>query len=115
MKKRTKEFAHRCVKLALALPKNVLGDHIKRQLIRCATSVAANYKATLLSQTKASFVSKISIVIEEADESEFWLDFVMDEKLMKREKVLPLFNEAHELSSIFITTRKTAQKKIKHK
>ena len=115
MKKRTKEFAHRCVKLALALPKNVLGGHIKCQLIRCATSVAANYRATLLSQTKASFVSKISIVIEEADESEFWLDFVMDEKLMKREKVLPLFNEAHELSSIFIATRKTAQKKIKHK
>ena len=111
LKKRTKEFAHRCVKLALALPKNVLGGHIKRQLIRCATSVAANYRATLLSQTKASFVSKISVVIEEADESEFWLDFVMDEKLMKREKVLPLFNEAHELSSIFITTRKTAQKK----
>ena len=93
----------------------MLGGHIKCQLIRCATSVAANYRATLLSQTKASFVSKISIVIEEADESEFWLDFVMDEKLMKREKVLPLFNEAHELSSIFIATRKTAQKKIKHK
>lgn len=111
LKKRSKEFAHRCVKLALALPGTVLGNHIKKQLIRCATSVAANYRATLLAQTKAAFISKISIVIEEADESEFWLEFIMDEKLMERKKVLPLFNEAHELSSIFIITRKTAQRK----
>ena len=111
LKKRTKEFAHRCVKLALALPKTVLGNHIKKQLIRCGTSVAANYRATLLAQTKAAFISKISIVIEEADESEFWLEFIMEEKMMKKEMVLPLFNEAHELSSIFITTRRTAQMK----
>ena len=101
MKKRTKEFAHRCIKLALALPKNALGDHIRRQVIRCSTSVASNYRAALMAQTKAAFISKISIVIEEADESEFWLEFIMDEKLMKREKVLPLFTEAHELASIF--------------
>ena len=110
LKKRTKEFAHRCVKLAVALPKNALGNHIRNQLIRCATSVAANYRATLLAQTKAAFISKISIVIEEADESEFWLEFVIDEKLMVEENVTPLLKEAHELSSIFITTRKTAQK-----
>ncbi len=111
LKKRTKRFAHRCVKLAVALPKSALGNHIRTQLIRCSTSVAANYRATLLGQTKAVFISKISIVIEEADESEFWLEFIMDEKLMAREKVLPLFKEAHELSSISITTRKTAQRR----
>lgn len=111
LKKRTKEFAHRIVKLAVALPKTALGNHVSKQLIRCATSVAANYRATLLSQTKASFISKISIVIEEADESEFWLEFIMDEKLIPGERVLPLFNEAHELTSIFIATRKTAQRR----
>jgi four helix bundle protein len=110
LKKRAKKFAHRCVKLAVALPKSPLGNHIKRQLIRCSTSVAANYRATLLAQTKASFISKLSVVIEEADESEFWLQFIMDENLMKNEEVLPLFNEAHELSSILVTTRKTAQR-----
>ncbi|TAL51997.1 MAG: four helix bundle protein [Nanoarchaeota archaeon] len=109
LKKRTKEFAHRIVKLAFALPKNTLGNHICNQLIRCATSVAANYRSTLLSQSKAAFISKISIVIEEADESEFWLEFIIDENLMQREKVLPLFSEAHELTSIFVTTRRTAQ------
>ena len=113
LKKRTKEFAHRCVKLALALPKTVLGNHIKKQLIRCSTSVAANYRATLLAQTKAAFISRISIVIEEADESEFWLEFIMDEKLLGIKKVSALFKEAHELSSIFIVTRKTAQRNKK--
>jgi four helix bundle protein len=111
LKSRTKEFAHRCVKLALSLPKTQLGKHISGQLIRCSTSVPANYRAALMAQTKPAFISKISIVIEEADESEFWLEFIMDEELMKREKVLPLFTEAHELSSIFITTRRTAQMK----
>ena len=109
LKNRTKEFAHRCVKLALSLPKTILGDHIKKQLIRCSTSVASNYRATLHAQSKAAFISKISIVIEEADESEFWLEFIIDEKLMKKEKVRPLLSEANELASIFITTRKTAQ------
>jgi four helix bundle protein len=110
MKKRTKEFAHRCVKLAITLPKTALGNHVSQQLIRCATSVAANYRATLLSQSKAAFISKISIVIEESDESEFWLEFIMDERLMEHERILPLFNEAHELTSIFVATRKTAQR-----
>ena len=109
LKKRTKKFAHRCVKLAIELPKSTLGSHISKQIIRCSTSVAANYRAALLAQTKAAFISKISIVVEEADETEFLLEFIMDEKLMQRKKILPLFNEAHELSSIFITTRRTAQ------
>jgi len=71
---RTKIFAHRCVKLALALPNNMLGNHIKGQLVRCSTSVAANYKAACIAQSTKSFVAKLSIVIEEADESIFWLE-----------------------------------------
>ena len=112
LKKRTKEFAHRIVKLAVALPKTVLGDHVRKQLIRCGTSVAANYRAASMSQTKAVFISKISIVIEEADETEFWLEFIVDEKLLKKELVMPLLTEAHELASIFIVSRRTAQKRI---
>jgi four helix bundle protein len=84
---------------------------MRAQLIRCSISAAANYRATLLAQTKALFISKISIVIEEADETEFWLESIMDERLMARKRVLPLFKEAHELSSIFITTRRTAQRR----
>jgi len=112
LKERTKKFAHRCVKLAVALPRTPLGRHVEGQLIRCGTSVASNYRATLQAQTKAGFISKISIVIEEADESEFWLEFIVDESLLKKDEVLPLLNEAHELASIFIVSRRTAQKRI---
>ena len=109
LKERTKEFAHRCVKLAMALPDTPLGNHIRGQLIRCSTSVASNYRATCIAQSKASFISKLSIVIEEADESIFWLEFIIDEDLLKRHLVEPLMKEAKELTAIFITSRKTAR------
>lgn len=108
---RTKKFAHRCVKLAMALPETVLGKHIRGQVIRCSTSVAANYRATCLSQSKASFVAKISIVLEETDEAAFWLEFIMDEKLLKKNLVEPLLKEAEELTAIFASSRKTASLK----
>ena len=112
LKARTKEFAHRCVKLAMALPKTPLGNHIRGQLIRCSTSVASNYRAACHAQSKASFISKISIVIEEADESYFWLEFIIDEKLIRKDLIEPLFKEADELTAIFISSRKTARKGI---
>jgi four helix bundle protein len=107
---RTKIFAHRCVKLALTLPENYLGRHIRGQLIRCSTSVAANYRAVCVAQTKASFVSKLSIVVEEVDESYFWLEFVIDEKLINKKRIEPLLDEADQLKAIFISSRKTARK-----
>jgi len=88
--KRTKEFAHRCIKLATSLPNTYLGNHIKGQLIRCGTSVAANYRAACVAHSKAAFVAKLSIVIEEADESEFWMEFIIDEKLIDIKLVEPL-------------------------
>ena len=110
LKKRTKKFAHRCVKLAMALPDTPLGKHIRGQIIRCATSVAANYRAACLAQSRAGFISKISIVIEEADESYFWLEFIVDEDMIKKDLVDPLLKEAYELTALFITSRKTASK-----
>jgi four helix bundle protein len=110
LKLRTKKFAHDCVKLATKLPDNILGRHIRGQLIRASTSIAANYRAACIGQTKAVFISKLSIVIEEADESEFWLEFLMDEKIIEKDKVQPLLKEAKELTSIFISSRKTAEK-----
>jgi four helix bundle protein len=107
LKKRTKGFAHRCVKLALALPKGPLGDHVRGQLVRCSTSVGSNYRAACIAQSRASFVSKLSIVIEEADESCYWLEFLIDEKLLNAKQVFPLLNEGMELTSIFVKARKT--------
>ena len=105
-KQRTKEFAHRCVKLALALPKGPLGDHVRGQLIRCSTSVASNYRAACIAQSRAGFVSKLSIVIEEVDESCFWLEFIIDEKLLNEKRVVPLLDEGEELTAIFVSARK---------
>ena len=83
------------------------------QLIRSSTSVAANYRATCLAQSKKSFIAKLSIVIEECDESLFWLQFIMDEELIPENKMKDIILEATELTSIFISSRKTANQNNK--
>ncbi len=93
----------------MALPNTQLGNHLRGQLIRCSTSVASNYRAACIAQSKASFISKLSIVIEEADESYFWLEFIIDENLIESNLVEPLLKEADELTAIFIASRKTAR------
>ena len=113
IKKRSNIFAHKCVKLALELPKNKLGGHIEGQLIRSSTSVAANYRAACLGQSKRAFISKLGIVIEEADECIFWLEFLRDEGLSGNEEFSEVLQEARELTSIFIATRITALKNLK--
>ena len=107
MEKRTSDFAHRCVKLAIALEGTKLGNNISGQLIRCSTSVAANYRACNLAQSEAGFTAKLSIVLEETDESIFWVDFALEEKLIQKGKVTSLLNEANELKAIFFAARKT--------
>jgi four helix bundle protein len=109
LKKRTKDFAHRCVKLAMALPDTPIGKHIRSQLIRCGSSAGANYRAVCLAQSKTDFASKLSIVTEEADESAFWLEFIISEKLLSEKLVAPLLKEAEELTKIFVKSRKTVK------
>lgn len=103
LKERAKKFAHRCVKLVLAL------HHIRGQLIRCATSIAANYGAGCNVQTKAAFSAKPSVVVAEADESNFGLEFLLEENLDKK-LVGSLIVEAKELTSAFIASLITARK-----
>ena len=112
LKLRSKRFAHDCVKLALDLPRNRLGIHIEGQLLRCSTSVAANYRAACLGQSKRAFVSKLGIVIEEADECIFWIEFLQDEELRHDLFSQKLLKEAKELTAIFIASRITASKSI---
>ena len=109
LKARTSAFAHRCVKVALALPKTDLGHVIRGQLIRCSTSTAANYRAVCLAQSSATFIAKVSVVLEECDESAFWLEFIVDEHLLTAKQIAPLLKEAEELTAIFAASRKTAQ------
>ena len=108
LKNRTKLFAHNCVKLAASLSTAHLENHISRQLIRSSTSVAANYRAACVAQSINSFIAKLSIVIEEIDETAFWLEFIIDEELIKKEFVESVFIESNELTAIFIASRKNS-------
>lgn len=109
LKHRTKEFALRIVRLCRSLPENREGDVFGRQLLRSGTSVAANYRAAGRSRSKADFVSKISIVLEEADESVFWLELLQDSGLIAAERLGPLLDEANQLVAIFSASRRTAK------
>lgn len=111
---RTKTFAHRCVKLCSSLPARTLGTHIGRQLIRFLTSVAANYRAACLAQSKKDFESKLSRIVEEIDESCFWLEFIIDESLLKESQVALLLKESQELTAIFVAARKTSRSRSAH-
>lgn len=86
-----------------------MGNHIRGQFIRCSSSVAANYRAANLAQSTPSFVAKISIVIEEADESQFWLELMDELQLIQSERRDSLQQEASELVAIFVSSRKKLQ------
>ena len=110
LKKRTREFAIRIVRLVRALPNTIDGRAIGNQLIRSGTSVAANYRAARRGRSKAEFIAKLGIAEEEADESVFWLDLVIETGLMKKSRVEPLMKEANELVAILVASRKSARK-----
>ena len=112
LKNRTKLFALRVLKLAAALPKTIEGNIIKGQLVKSGTSVAANYRAACRGRSRAEFVAKIGIVEEEADESAFWLELIIDGALLKESQVKSLLNEAHELTRIMASSRISASRKV---
>jgi len=105
LKARTKAFALQCIKLVEALPNSDTGRVIGKQILRSSTSVGANYRAASLAQSKASFIAKLSIVLEEADECCYWLALIVESKLMSREKVNDLYDEAVEPTKIFAASR----------
>jgi four helix bundle protein len=108
LKKRTKLFALRILKLVAALPKSLAGRTIGGQLVRSGTSVAANYRAACRARSKAEFISRLGVVEEEADESALWLELIMESQLMKKALVEPLWIEADEIVAIMTSSRKSA-------
>ena len=108
LKKRTKLFALRILKLVAALPKTLAGRTIGGQLVRSGTSVAANYRAACRARSKAEFISRLGVVEEEADESALWLELIMESQLMKKALVEPLWIEADEIVAIMTSSRKSA-------
>src|SRR5437868_3926490 len=100
LRERSKQFAYRIVRLFRSLPKTTEAQIAGKQLLRSATSVAANYRAACRARSKAEFISKIGVVREEADESLFWLEFLVDNAIVSKSRVGDLIQEANELTAI---------------
>ncbi len=111
LKQRTKEFALRVVKLYQSLPKTTEAQIIGKQLFRSATSVAANYRAACRARSNSEYYSKISIVIEEADETMFWMEMLWETNIVKQELLHNLYNETEEILKIVVVSRRNSQKK----
>ena len=110
LRKRTKQFALRIMKLVAALPKSIEGRVVGNQLIRSGTSVGTNYRAACKGRSKAEFIAKLGIVEEEADESAYWMELIIEGDLLKEELVQPLLDEANEIAAIMAASRITASK-----
>jgi four helix bundle protein len=111
LQQRTKQFHIDIIKLCEDLPRNAAGFETAKQIIRSAGSVGANYRATVRAKSKADFIYKIEIVLEEADESMYWLEVIRDSKLKTGTEIERLIREANELTAIFAATDKTAKQR----
>ncbi len=108
LKARTKLFARRVLRLVEALPRTRSGNILAGQLGRSGTSVGANYRSACRARSLADFVSKLGIVEEEADESAFWMELVIEKEMLVAGKVVPLWAEANALTAIMVRSRETA-------
>ena len=109
LKERTKQFALRAIKLIDALPRKRSAEVIGRQLLRSATSVGANYRAARRARSTAEFQAKLGIVEEEADESVYWMELIVESGLMKPALVEALLDEAREITAIIVSSIKTSK------
>jgi len=107
---RTKSFGLRILKLVDHLPRTMSGRAIGSQLVRCGTSIGANYRAACRSRSRAEFAARLGIVAEEADETVYWLEVLRDAKLLPEAKLSELLQEANELTAIFTAGRRSSNR-----
>jgi four helix bundle protein len=104
---RTQEYGNRIIRLYCALPGSTVAQVIGKQLLRAGTSVGANYRAACRSRSKSEFTAKLGLVLEEADETIYWMELLADNKIVPQPRLQKLLAEAHELTAIFTAARKT--------
>ncbi|MEH2027863.1 four helix bundle protein [Nostoc sp.] len=112
-KARTKQLALRVIRLVEQLPQTRIADVIGKQLLRSATSVGANYRAACRAKSTADLIAKLGIVEEEADETLYWLELVIESGLMTAEKLKSLMQEATEILAMTVASIKTLREKYK--
>ncbi len=111
LKKRTKKFALDVIRFVVGLPRTPAADVMGRQLLKSGTSVAANYRSACRSRSHAEFAARIGVVLEEADESELWLELFVESKLKDVAVPATLIQESHELRAIFTQSSITANRR----
>lgn len=110
-KRRTKQLALRVIRLVEALPRKTSGFVIGKQLVRCATSVGANYRAACRAKSRADLIAKLSIVEEEADECLYWMELIIEAELMPESKIKSLMAETNEIVAMTVSSIKTLRHK----
>ena len=110
LKRRMRLFALQVIRLAGELPRNNVGDVLGRQLLKCGTSVGANYRSACRAKSQADFISKMGIVEEEADEAIYWLELLAEARMIQRQKTEPLIGEADEFVAIAVASIRTARR-----
>jgi four helix bundle protein len=111
---RTKNFALRIMNVCRTLAETKGTYALGNQLLRSGTSVAANYRAACRSRSDAEFISKLGVVLEEADETEFWLELLRDGGVMPETKLAPLLDEAQQLIRIFAASKRTTRARVQN-
>ena len=109
LKERTKKFAISIIRLSRMLPKTEEARVIGRQVLRSGTSVAANYRAVCRARSKAEFIAKMGIVVEEADETVFWLELLVDAQVAQQEQVAKILTGANQLLAVFAASQRTVR------
>lgn len=113
LKQRTREFALRVIRMVRALPRTQEGAVLGKQVLRSATSVGANYRSAQRGKSKADFIAKLAIAEEEADETCYWLELIIEAELLSKDRMEPLLAEAKEITAILTAAGKTAKKNRK--
>jgi len=113
LKQRTKNYALEVIKLVRNLPKTTEGKIVGGQILRSGTSCAANYRAVCMARSNAEFISRLGVVIEETDESAFWLEIIIESNIMEKNLVELLLKETNEILAIMITSSNSARKNQK--
>ncbi len=111
MKARTKKFALRIIRLCNAFPNTGSAGVIGKQLVRSGTSVGANYRSACRAKSTADFLSKLSIVEEEADESVYWMELLAESGIVRENRLVDLIDEGNQIVSIIVSSIKTTKLK----
>ena len=115
LKTRTKKFSLMVLDLAEKLPNSITVRVVINQIVKSGTSVGANYRAVCRARSDREFVAKMNIVLEEADETLFWLEIIDEKKWIDKSEIDFIWNEGNELTAIFVSTLKTINNRLNSK